>query len=234
MRLHSFKLGRTQILSGLLRGAIISSIEPQSGRNPGYLCLRVIRGRAHKIDEQPVNTPVVGQLGVKCGSEDMALTNQDGRSVATGQNLNSGASFDDLWGADKDHFQGTARKFGFFGEDGGVDLAAIGVALECCIQQAKRALRRIQDIASKQDRPGAGAKDGLFKAELLEDLEEALLFKEVKDSCGFAAGQNEAVQAAELVGLADLDGLSPGIGEGVSVRSVVALDGENADTRPDS
>jgi hypothetical protein len=56
-----------------------------------------------------------------------------------------------------------------------------------------------------------------------------VLFKEAQHGGGFAAGQDETVEAGKLVGLADFDGICAGFGKRLSVRRIVALDGEDSD-----
>jgi len=78
-------------------------------------------------------------------------------------------------------------------------------------------LRWVDDLAGQEDRSCAGAEDGPILAELLHDFEEVVFLQEAEDSCRLAAGQDQAVQTGELVGLAHLDGLSAGFGERVCV-----------------
>ena len=65
----------------------------------------------------------------------------------------------DARGADEDHLQRAAGEGGLRGEDGGVDLAAVGVALDGDVECAERALRRVFDCG-EQDGSGAGAEGG--------------------------------------------------------------------------
>jgi hypothetical protein len=159
----------------------------------------------------------------------MALPDKDRRALAAGQNLHAGPNFVDLRGANKDHLKRSAGECGFCRKDGGIDLTAVCIALNGCIQQAQGTLRGINDLAGKQNGSGAGAEGGLFLAKLLQGLKEAVLLEEAEDGGGFAAGQYQAVQAGKLIGLADLDWLRAGFGEGLGVGGVVALDGKDAD-----
>ena len=193
----------------------------------------LIGGRADQIDEKLVDAAVVGELGVKRGSEKVALTDEDRQAIAAGKNLDTGAGFEDFWSANEDHLQRAAGKRGFGGDDGGVDLAAVAVALDNRVEQAERALRRVHDRAGEQDGPGAGAEDGMAGAEFGEELKEIVLLKEAKDGGGFPTGEDEAVEGlavrAEVLRSLDKRRLSAGFGKRVGVGGVVALDGEDAD-----
>ena len=83
---------------------------------------------------------------MKGGGEDLALADQGREAVAAGEDFNAWTGGDDARGADEDHFQRSTREGGFLGDDGGVDLAAVGVPLDGCVQKAQRALRRIEDL----------------------------------------------------------------------------------------
>ena len=95
-----------------------------------------------------------------------ALPDQDRKVVAHGQHLDPCANFNHAWSADKDHLQRTARERGFGGKDGRVDLAAVGVAFDDCIEQAKTSLGWVADFACQQNGPGAGTEDGFAAAEI--------------------------------------------------------------------
>ena len=161
--------------------------------------------------------------------QEMALADQHRRTLTAGKDFDSGARFDDPWGADKNHLKRAAGKGGLGRKDCGVDLAAVSVALNGSVEQAQGALRRVYDFTGEEDRSGAGAEDGLFLAELLKGFKETVLLEEAENGGGFAAGQDDAVDAGELFGFAHLHRLCTRFGESVSVRGIVALDGENTD-----
>jgi hypothetical protein len=62
-----------------------------------------------EIDKELVNAPIVREFGMKRGSEEMALTDEDRRTVTEGEDFDIGTSFDDLRGAYEDHLQRAAR-----------------------------------------------------------------------------------------------------------------------------
>jgi len=174
-----------------------------------------------------MDTPVCGEFGMKSSSQNPALTNQHRGTIAEGQHLDAGAGGDDARGANEDHLQRATGEFGFRRQDGRVDLAAIGVAFNDCIEQPQGALWRIEYFARQQDGSGAGAKDGVASAKLLQSFKEARL-QEFEDGGRFAAGQDESIETCQLVRLAHLARLGSGFGERFGVGGIVALDGEYA------
>jgi len=195
----------------------------------GVLADWLLPGCGDGLDEKQVDAAVAGELGMEGGGQDTALANKDGEAVALGEYLDAGADFDDARGADEDHLQRASGQSCFGGNNGGVDLAAVGVALDDGIEDAEAALRRVQDFAGQENGARAGAEDGLFGAELLQGFKEAVLGEKFEHGGGFAAGQHEAIKAGELSGLADLDGRGAGLGECFGMAGEVALDGEYAD-----
>ena len=159
------------------------------------------------------------------GGHDIALANQGWEAFAPGQDLDAGPGLDDARCANEDHLQRTAGERSLDGDDGRVDLATVGVALDRGIEDAEGALGRVKNFLRQQDSSRAGAEDGLFAAEILQGLEETVPVEEAEHGGGFAAGQDEAVQAGQLLRLADLDGICAGLGEGLRVAGEVALDG---------
>jgi len=186
-------------------------------------------GGDYGLDKQPMNPPVGGEFGVKRCCHDGTLPDQDREVISPGQHLDVCASFNNAWSADKDHLQRRAVKRGFDGEDGGVDLAAVGVTFDDCIEQAKTSLGWIANFAGQQNGSGAGAENRMAGAKVFQGFKEAVLFEEAEDGCGFAAGEDEAVDAGQFVGFADLDRLRRHLGQGFGVSGVVALNGEDAD-----
>jgi hypothetical protein len=90
-------------------------------------------------------------------------------------------------------------------------------------------LRGVQNLARQQDRSGAGAEDRLAGAELLQSLKEAVLVEELQHGGGFAAGQTRPSRPASWPGLRTSTGVCAGLGEGLRVAGVVALNGQDAD-----
>ena len=163
------------------------------------------------------------------GGHEVALLDEDREAIAFGEDFDAGAGFGDAGRANVDHFERTAGELRVGGLDGGVDLAAVGVALDSGVQDAEALWRGMGDLVGEQDAAGAGAEGGLVLDEGAERGEEAVTFQEFEEGCGFTAGNDEAIDCAELFGFADEDGLGSGFAEGLGVGIVVALDGENAD-----
>jgi hypothetical protein len=180
------------------------------------------------LNEHLVNPPVQRELGMEGGGHDGSLAHQAWESLPMGQSFDAGADLDDAWGADEDHLQRTAGEGGFGDLNAGVDLAAVGITLDDGVQQPQGALRRIDHFAGKQDGASAGAEDGLFAAKLLQRFKEVALFEELEHGGGFPAWKDEAVEFCKLLGLADFRGLGAGLGEGLGVGGVIALDSEDA------
>jgi len=195
----------------------------------GVLADWLLPGCGDSFDEKPVDAAVAGKLGMEGSGQDTSLADKHREAIALSEHLDARADFDDARGADEDHLQRAAGQGGFCGHDGGVDLAAVGVALDDGIEHAEAALRRVQDFASQQDCAGAGAEDGLSAAELLQGFKEAVLGEEFEHGGGLAAGQHEAIEAGELARLADLDGRGAGLGECFGMAGEVALNCEYAD-----
>jgi len=168
---------------------------------------------------------------VECGGEDVAGADEGGEAVAGGEGFDGGAGAGDARSADEDHLQRRAGERSGRGEDGGVDLAAVGVALDGDVERGERALGGGFDARGEQDGTGAGAEGGRGADVGLQQFEEAVAVEEAEHGGGFAAGHDEAVQGVEFGGDADeTRGCAEG-GEGADVGVVCALQGEDADER---
>jgi len=143
---------------------------------------------------------------MKGSSHDRALPHQHRRTIALGQYLNARAGGDDARSANENHLQRSAGQRGLRGQDGGVDLAAVGIALDDCIQHSQGALRWIENLARQQNRSGAGAEDRLAAAVLLQSLKKKVFFQKPENRGRFAAWQNQPIQPDELFRLAPMRG----------------------------
>lgn len=184
---------------------------------------------ADEVQEELVDAGVVGELGVEGGGHEVAGTDQGGEAVAGGEGFDAGAGEADARRADEDHLQRAAGQGGGSGEDGGIDLTAVGVALDRDVEGGEGALRRVFNVGGEQDGAGAGAEGGDGSNPGLEDREEAIALEEFEHGGGFAAGHDEAVEAVEILRKPDESRRRTQRSEGFDVRVVGALKGEDAD-----
>src|ERR1700679_3528773 len=185
------------------------------------------------LEKELMDPPVGGQLGVKGGGHHRALKHQHGKAIAAGKDCDAGTGFKDAGGAYEDHLKRAAGQFGFSAEDGGVDLPAVGIALDGGIEQAQGTLGGIENLARQQNGAGAGTEDWFDGAELLQGIEEVVLFQEAEHGGRFAAGEDEPVQGsavrAEIFRGFYQRRRCAGLEESLGVGGVVALEGKDAD-----
>src|SRR5271169_5811881 len=103
------------------------------------------------VEEKLVDAGVIAEFGVEGGGEEMGFADEDGEAVAGGEGFDFGSGVGDAWGADEDHFEGAAGEFCGGGEDGGVDLASVSVALYGDVEGGERGLRRVLDVFGEED-----------------------------------------------------------------------------------
>ena len=155
---------------------------------------------ADEVEEELVDAGVVAEFGVKGGGEQMALTDEDGEAVAGGEGFDVRAGSGDAGGTDEDHLEWAAGKFGGGGEDGGVDLAAVGVALYGDVEGGEGGLGGFLDVFGEENGAGTGAEGGGGPDEGVEDVKEAVALEELEEGGGFAARNDEAVDAGVVFG----------------------------------
>ena len=126
-----------------------------------------------------------------------------GSSLAGGEGFDVFAGPGDAGGADEDHLERAAGEFGFGVQDGGVDLAAVGVALDGDVEGSEGLLGRVGDVLCEQDDSGAGPEGRGLVNEVFENVEEAALLEELEHGGGLAAGHDEAVDSFEVGGEAN-------------------------------
>lgn len=148
------------------------------------------------------------------GGEDVFLADQGGEAVALGEHFYFGAGFDDARGADVDHFERSALELRRSLDDGAVVLASIGVALDGGVEDGEAFLRGVAHLFCQQDASSAGAEGRLLADEALEGVEESVAGKKLEEGGRFATGDDQAIDAGQLVGLADKDGFGSGIAQG--------------------
>ena len=163
------------------------------------------------------------------GGHDVALLDQDGEAVAGGENFDAVAGFHDAGRADVDHFKRAAGKLRVAGLDGGVDLAAVGVALDGGVEDAEALLRRVRDFSGEKDASGAGAEGGLVRTKSWRAARKPSRSRNFRNVVDSPPGMMRPSMFGELLWFADEDGVGTGFAQGLGVGIVIALDGEDAD-----
>lgn len=161
--------------------------------------------------------------------EEVAFADQDREAVACGEGFDLWAGAGDAGGTDEDHLEWAAFDLGWDGEDGGVDLAAVGVALDGDVERVEGGLRGMLNVLGEEDGTGAGAEGGSVLDEAGEGVKELIALEELEHGGGLAAGDDEAVEIDQLFGGANKLGGDAKVGEGLGVGLVSALKGEDAD-----
>src|SRR5580704_7575247 len=133
-----------------------------------------------------------------CG-HDTSLPHQHRISVAFGQGFDAFSDLLDARGADKNHLQRLFAQGGDSFEDGGVDLAAVSVALHGHVDGVQSLLVGVGNVLGQKDRASAGAECWLGVDELVEFL-ESVFTQQLQEGAGFASGDDQAVDIVELLG----------------------------------
>src|SRR6266851_4080129 len=182
---------------------------------------------ANEVQEELVDPEVVAQLGMEGCGEEGALADEDRVAIPGGEGFDLGSGPGDAGGADEDHLEWAALEFGRGGEDGGVDLPAVGVALDGDVEGGEGFLRGAFDVFGEEDCSGAGAEGWGGADEGFEGVEEVVALEELEHGGGLAAGHDEAVDfwwAGEVFrGADEFGGGSEGL-PGLDVRGVCALE----------
>jgi hypothetical protein len=121
-----------------------------------------------EVQEELMDSRIGGEFRMEGGGEQMARADEDWKFVAAGKSLYTGAGTGDAGSSDEDHLQRPAWEGGLRGEDGGIDLAAVGIAFDGDVEGCEGLLGGVQDFGGEQDGPGAGAEgwgggDKVFK-----------------------------------------------------------------------
>ena len=189
---------------------------------------------ANEIEEELMDARVVAEFGMEGGGKDVVLADENGEAVAGGEGFDFRAGAGDARSADKDHLEWAAGEFGWDGEDGGVDLATVGVAFDRDIEGAEGGLGGVLDVFGQEDSAGTGAERWGGLDERGEGVEEAVALKELQHGGGLATGKNEAIDAGlafvgeEFVRSTDESGRDAEGGQDARVGFVSALKGQDA------
>src|SRR5262245_6949707 len=174
------------------------------------------------LEEQFVQTGVVGQLRMERRDEESALAGQDWMAVHLGEHLDFGPDLLDPRGADEDRAQRPALAGEVeVGLERG-DLAPEGVPPYRDVDEAEM-------VAVEHDHPGAGAEHR--PVELAQRLVEAVEPHQARERGRLAARDDEPVEPVELLGDADLDNVGAEAPQHRRVLAEVPLHGKNADPK---
>lgn len=135
---------------------------------------------------------------MKGGCEQVSLLHEDGGIVAGGKYFNFRSDAGYTRGADVDHLEWWASEGGGGGEDGGVDLATVGIALYGDVEGSEGVLGGVEDLLCEEDASGAGTEGGRRAYESIEGLEKIVALKVLEEGRGLSPGDDEAVDVVEF------------------------------------
>ena len=163
---------------------------------------------------------------MKRGSHHFSLA--DGHGIATlgGNHFDFRSDVFNLWCPDEDHFGGIAEKLSF--ADRAFELTAVCVAADRDIENPEAFLSGVPDFAGEKNCARARPERWLDADKLLQLL-ETFFAEELEKRRGLAAGDDEAVDLIELLGLFDEHGFRSELFEPFAMRVKVALQGKDAD-----
>ena len=144
------------------------------------------------------------------GDEHRPLTRHDGIVAETREDLHALADPADARSANEHHVDGRGPAIEHHRLAGleRLALTTIGVALHFHVDEAERELPGIVDLAREQDQSGTRPEHRpALGMELLQRGDEPPLVHELEECRTLAAGDDQAVDLRELLGLADLDGV---------------------------
>ena len=169
---------------------------------------------------------VFREFGVEGGGHGFSLLNGYGIFAFGGQDSYAFSDVFDSGRADEDHFDGRGAEETL--ADGAVDLASVGVTTDANVEGAQAFLVRILDFGGEEDGSRTGAKSGLGVDEVFQ-FSESFFAEQFEERAGFAAGDDEAVDGVELLGLFDEDDLGAEFFKTAAVGVEIALQGQDSD-----
>ena len=128
----------------------------------------------------------------------------------------------DLRSADEDHFDGIVKKSPF--ADGAVDLASVSIAAHGDVERAQAGLLRILYFCGQQDASRARAK-GRLRAHEIFQLRESVFAEQLEKCPRLAAGNHQAVDLIQLLGLFHQNNFRAQFFETTAMRIEIALEG---------
>jgi hypothetical protein len=179
-----------------------------------------------QVYERSVYAGVVRQFGVERRGHDFSLPDGDGIVAFSGKDFYVLADVLDPGRADENHFGGLAAEFAFANR--AVNLATVGIAADADVEHTQSFLLRILDFVGEEDSASAGTERGFHAHELFQ-LFESGFAEQFQKRARFTAGDHQAVDFVELLGLPDEHNFSTQLLEPFAVRVKVALQCKNAD-----
>src|SRR5882762_4940175 len=150
------------------------------------------------FQEVMVNAVIVAQFRMERRRQRLALSYQHRIFSLRRDHFHALAHAFNLRSADEYHFDGIAEKSAF--ADGAVDLASVCVAAHGDVERAQAGLLRILYLCGQQDASRARAKGRLREHEIFQ-LCESVFTEQLEKCSGLAAGDYQAVDLIQLLGL---------------------------------
>jgi hypothetical protein len=194
-----------------------------------------VRPTIYEVEEGLVDAGIVREFGMESGGHGSSLPDGDRICAFGGHDLNAFSDVLDLGGADEDHFERRTFEVPLNQSafaDGAVDLASVGVAADADVERAQPFLMRIFYFGGQQDRARAGAESRLGVDKLLQLLESCVAEK-LQKCAGLPAGDHQAVDVVELLGLLDQHNFRAQLLEPAAVGVEIALQSEDSNFHTD-
>lgn len=173
-----------------------------------------------------VDDGVGGKLRVKRRGEDAALADEHGVAGILGKDFDSRAGGLDDGRAYENHFDGFLAELRRRTEDVARELAAVAIARDGDVEQAKRRLRWMVNLACEKNRAGARAEErAAIGGKFLERIEEALFCEDLEVRAAFAAGKNYAIEVVHILRATDVGVFDAEAVEHLGVGLEITLDG---------
>src|SRR5262245_43881324 len=172
------------------------------------------------VDEELVDARVVRKLGVERSDEEASLPEEHGLAVELGQDFRVVPGRGDPRRADEDASQRLALAGQVEVGLEAMHLAAVGVPGNLDVDEAEM-------VAPEHDQARAGAEDRLLEA--ADRLFKPVKAHQAQEGRGLAAGDDEPVEALELLGLAHLDRVRAEAPQHGRVLTEVPLESQDAD-----
>src|SRR5882724_3838255 len=163
-----------------------------------------------------------------CG-QNLALADQYRITADRGQNFHPFPGTNNFRRSNEHHLQWLLPQLALSFANRTVNLAAVGVAPNADVHYVEGLLRRILNVFGQQDGAGAGPERWLGKDKVTQLFQEATLSQKVQKRARLSAGNHDAVNAIELLGLAHQRDFGAQLLQARLMRFIVTLNGQHAD-----